>query len=184
MEAINNNLSRHGKDWTPVEDAQLRKLRQTHTFAELGQMLGRTESGVKKRCYLLNLRKCNYGIVLTEQQEKLLKEYYPRMMNIPLAKLLGLSERTMRRRAKELGLEKAPNFRELNMVHIVEKIKRALQNTTKDFRKHQFRGGHSASKATEFKPGHRMTEAEKEKMRATRKRNKRLKELREKYYNN
>ena len=84
---------------------------------------------------------------------KLLRDYFPTMTNYSLAKLIGVSHRTMIRKARELGLEKADDFMEINRKSISESISAGV-------RRHgpqptHFQKGVRANPDGEFKPGHR-----------------------------
>ena len=61
------------------------------------------------------MNKYNKGrnpIEWTPQMLKMLRDYFPIMMNEPLAKMLKISLRTLERKARELGLRKPDDYRQ------------------------------------------------------------------------
>ena len=86
---------------------------------------------------------------------KLLADYFPTMFNKPLARWIGVSERTLIRKARELGLNKADGFLETRRADIQELAADALR---RGYRSGRIQGGfpkgvHS-NPAGEFKKGH------------------------------
>lgn len=51
-----------------------------------------------------------YGIYWTPNMISILKRYYPNSPNREVCEMLGVSERTMSRKAKELGLSKSKEY--------------------------------------------------------------------------
>lgn len=84
-----------------------------------------------------------------------LRRHYATTFNEELAQCLGVSPRTMIRKARELGLVKDPEWlrriwdERRHMAHAVSKRK-GYPGT--------YRKGERASPNTEFKPGHRLTD--------------------------
>lgn len=103
----------------------------------------------------LGLKKQHYGILWTPQMLKLLTDFYPIMFNAPLSKWIGVSFRSLIRKARELGLEKEPGFLEKRRRDIQalasEGLRRSGHVSTR------FKKGERANPASEFKPGHRLT---------------------------
>lgn len=83
-----------------------------------------------------------------------LRRRYPTTLNEELAVFLGVSTRTMIRKARELGLEKNPVWlsaiwdERRKIAHIVHRCKGYPGS---------FQKGQRANPAGEFKPGHRLT---------------------------
>ena len=93
-----------------MEDQILRNEWSRHTIEEVAGMLGRSYQATAVRASKIGLKKDHYGIIWTPEQLKLLREYFPTVFNRPLATMLGVSLRTMIRKARELGIEKRPGF--------------------------------------------------------------------------
>lgn len=87
------------------------------------------------------------------------------MTNLSLSSLIGVSMRTLTRKASELGLEKAPYFLEINARTISERISSALKR--KGNFGTQFVKGARSNPEGEFKPGHKESPETKEKRRAS-----------------
>lgn len=68
--------------------------------------------------------------------------------------MVGVSRRTLTRKAKELGLKKREDFRELKKDAIRQKQSDALKKVECATR---FKKGHHASPATEFKKGQKLS---------------------------
>lgn len=89
----------------------------------------------------------------TPKQIKLLKDFFPIMFNKPLAKWIGVSQRTMIRKARELGIEKEENFLDTRRDDINALLSEALKKAP-DTNGTRFKKGIHASRGTEFKKGH------------------------------
>ena len=89
-----------------------------------------------------------------------LRRHYPTTLNEELAGCLGVSQRTMIRKARELGLEKDPEWlrdvwdERRKLAHIIIKRKGYPGGFVK---------GQRANPAGEFKPGHKPTEEQRAK---------------------
>ena len=70
-----------------------------------------------------------------------------------LSRLVGVSQRTMIRKARELGLEKADDFMEINRKSISESISAGVRRYGPQ--PTHFRKGERANPDGEFRPGHR-----------------------------
>ena len=79
-----------------------------------------------------------------------LQAEYPVRYNRDLARDLGVSLRTLIRKARERGLEKEPGFLEKRLDEIERMAKRAAANAPRPYMK----GRHNNLK-NEFKPGHK-----------------------------
>lgn len=143
-------------DWTWKEIDFLRTNYSKMTNAELARKLGRTYGAVITRAYRMGLKKKNGNKLIewTPQKLKLLTDFFPIMFNDALAKWLGVSIRTVTRKARELGLKKREDFRELKKDAIRQKQSAALKKVECATR---FRRGEHPSLATEFKKGHRQS---------------------------
>ena len=115
-------------------------------------------------------------IVWTEQRISLLRTYYPTMFNHALAKWIGCSQRTLERKAKELGIRKVDNFNEVRAYDISKLLSAAVKKASADGRLVAPQKGVRPMPEHEFKPGHKFSEeieeARKEKIRTTYRRNK------------
>ena len=139
-----------GEEWTWKDLDFLRSNYDGMTNAELARRLGRTYGAVITKAYNLGLKKKmgNKLIEWTPQRLKLLTDFFPIMFNDALAKWLGISIRTLTRKARELGLKKRDNFHELKKDKIRERQSEALKKVECATR---FKKGQHASPATEFK---------------------------------
>lgn len=145
-----------GEEWTWKEIDFLRTNYSKMTNAELAGKLGRTYGAVITRAYKMGLKKKNGNKLIewTPQKLKLLTDFFPIMFNDALAKWLGVSIRTVTRKARELGLKKKDNFHELKKDKIRERQREALKKVECATR---FKKGHHASPATEFKKGQKLS---------------------------
>lgn len=75
------------------------------------------------------------------------------MFNRHLAKWLGVSVRTLIRKARELGLEKKPGFLEERKRDIQRMAGEAIRRS--DYHNTRFKKGVHYNPAGEFKPGHK-----------------------------
>jgi len=119
---------------------------------EMAKMLGRSYQATAVKASKLGLKKDHYGIVWTEEQLKLLRTYFPIMFNRPLAQWIGVSMRTLIRKARELGLEKKPGFLEERRRDIQRLAGEAIRLS--DNKSTRFKKGVRNNPAGEFKPGH------------------------------
>lgn len=117
-------------------------------------------------------------IVWTKDKLFLIRTYFPTMFNKPLAKWIGCSERTLIRKARELGLEKVENFNEVRAYDISRLLSEKVKKAYADGRLVAPPKGVRPMPEHEFKPGHKFSEeieeARKEKIRKTYRRNKLL----------
>lgn len=144
------------KDWTWKEMDFLRLNYDKMTNAELARKLGRTYGAVITKAYHMGLKKKNGNKLIewTPQKLKLLTDFFPIMFNDALAKWLGVSRRTLTRKAKELGLKKREDFYDLKRDVWVERQREGLRKVECATR---FKKGVHASPATEFKKGQRQS---------------------------
>ena len=122
---------------------------------EVAAMLGRTVRATFVKAYHLGLKKSHFGITWTPQMLKLLKDFFPIMFNKPLAAWIGVSERSLIRKARELGLEKRPGFLDDRREDIVELAREGLKRAHREGRlKTTFKKGERNNPSGEFKKGH------------------------------
>lgn len=143
-------------NWTWKEIDFLRINYSKMTNAELARKLGRTYGAVITKAYNLGLKKKNGNKLIewTPQKLKLLTDFFPIMFNDALAKWLGVSRRTLTRKARELGLKKRDDFYQLKKDVWVERQREALKKVECATR---FKRGEHASQATEFKKGQKLS---------------------------
>ena len=153
------------RPWTYNDEWILRHEFPRRRTEEVAKMLRRTQNAVICKAHLLGLKKRSYGIVWTDGMIELLKTYFPTMTNLSLSRLIGVSVRTLNRKAAELGLQKAPDFLEINARTISERISSALKR--KGNFGTQFVKGVRSNPEGEFKPGHKESPETKEKRRAS-----------------
>ena len=156
-------------DWTRKEIDFLRTNYSKMTNAELARKLGRTYGAVTTRAYMMGLKKKNGSKLIewTPEKLKLLTDFFPIMFNDALAKWLGVSRRTLTRKAKELGLKKREDFYDLKRDVWVERQREGLRKVECASR---IKKGQRLSPATEFKKGHRQSPETLAKKAETRKR--------------
>lgn len=144
-------------EWTPKELDTLRREFPKRSNDEMAKLLPKRSRGaIIQKAHKLGVKKQRYGIEWTPQMLKLLHMFFPTMFNDALAKWLGVSPRTLIRKARELGLEKEPGF--------LEKRKDDIQRKAGDARRQRgdregtwFKKGIRHNPAGEFKPGHKET---------------------------
>lgn len=141
------------KSWTLMEDQIIRSEWARRPADEVAAMVGRSIKAVQIRASKLGVKKDHYGIVWTPDQLKLLRDYFPTMFNKPLAKWIGVSLRTMIRKARELGLEKKPGFLDERRRDIQALASAALKKSTNTSTR--FKKGMRNNPAGEFKPGYK-----------------------------
>lgn len=134
---------------------------------ELAKRLKRTPGAVQTRAYLLGLKKEKVTL-WTPQRVKMLTDFFGIMFNKDLALWLGMSERTLKRKARELGLKKGESFYKRKKTVMLQRQSEGLKKIECATR---FKKGHRASPATEFKKGYKPSAEIIAKRRETRKRN-------------
>lgn len=108
----------------------------------------------------------------TPDKLKVLRDYYPTMLNHSLVMWLKCSERTLQRKAKSLGIQKVDNFHELRSDEISNRLSDAVKKAYSEGRMvSQFQRGIRNNPEGEFQPGFKFTgeieEARKDKIRRT-----------------
>lgn len=162
-------------NWTWKEIDFLRTNYSKMTNAELARKLGRTYGAVIMRAYKMGLKKKNGNKLIewTPQKLKLLTDFFPTMFNDALAKWLGVSRRTLTRKARELGLKKRDDFYQLKRDVWVERQREGLRKVECSTR---IKKGQHLSPATEFKKGSRISQESIAKRKETRMRTMKRKE--------
>lgn len=97
------------RNWTYKELDILRLNYGRMSDEELAKKLKRTPGAVQTRANLIGIQKPKEEF-WTPQKIKLLTDFYDLMFNRNLALWLGVNERTLRRKANELGLKKSEAF--------------------------------------------------------------------------
>ena len=139
--------------WTILDEQRLRNEWNRRTIEEVAKLLGRSYHATAVKASKMGLKKDHYGIVWTDEQIKLLRSFFPTMFNRHLAKWLGVSVRTLIRKARELGLEKKPGFLEERKRDIQRMAGEAIRRS--DHHNTRFKKGVHYNPAGEFKPGHK-----------------------------
>ncbi len=98
----------------------------------------------------------------TKKKDDKLRELFSYEFNDDVAKALKVSPRSVTRRARELGLEKAPDFREVKADELSRRLKKGIKNGKPSPTK--FKKGKELT-GQPFKKGHRLT-AEQERKRS------------------
>lgn len=136
--------------WTYKELDQLRHEYPVRRAEDIANDLGRNIRSVYKKAYSLGLKKSSYGIVWTPHMITMLKALFAITFNKSLAVCLGVTKRTLIRKARELGLEKEPDFIRKRQKEINAKISESAKRSTKTSTR--FKKGFVP--ANTFKPGH------------------------------
>lgn len=100
-------------------------------------------------------------IVWTEEMIQKLRDEFPVRITIDICKEIGVSLRSAIRKARELGLDKAPGFLEERRQEIQRRARNGLKKTSKTGGR--FKKGQHACPEHEFKPGHKESEESKRK---------------------
>ena len=154
------------KNWSFKELDILRREYATTSAESLNKRLGRSAGAIEQKASKMGLKKKHHGIEWTPQMIKILKDFFPTMFNGALASWLRVSKRTLNRKAKELGLEKAADFREKREKDIQRMAGEAIRRKG-DVRGTWFKKGIRNNPAGEFKKGHQESEETKAKRIAT-----------------
>lgn len=149
--------------WTPLEIGILEDMFPTEKLSDIAKRLNRSEQAIQVRAYKMGLRRKidPHKIQWNPQMLKLLTTFFPTMFNKPLAKWIGVSQRTMIRKARELGLEKQEGFLDKRRKDINALASEALRK--KDSHPSHFRKGVRFNPDGEFKKGHKESEETKAK---------------------
>lgn len=159
--------SKRERDWSYKELDILRMNYGKMSDEELAKRLKRTPGAVQTRAYLLGLKKEKVTL-WTPQRVKMLTDFYGIMFNKDLALWLGMSERTLKRKARELGLKKGESFYRRKSAVIRQRQSESLKKAECSSR---IKKGERRSPDTEFKKGYKPSAEVIAKRRETRKRN-------------
>ena len=140
------------KEWTYRELDTLRREFPVKKTKDVAAMLGRSVEATSVMASKLGLKKVHYGIVWTPKMLKILVDFFPIMFDKALAKWIGVSPRTLIRKARELGLEKEPGFLERIRDDIKEMARQGLKRNVNV--SSRIRKGQHFNPAGEFKKGH------------------------------
>ena len=172
--------------WTPLEIGILEDMFPTEKLSDIAKRLNRTEHSIQVKAYKMGLRrKVNPCVIQwTPQMLKLITTFFPMMSNKPLAKWLGISISTLRRKARELGLHKKEDYIKKKHKEIGQLLSESHKNNEK-LKATQIKKGEHRGRETEFKKGQKMSPEMIAKRTATlleNKRRKKQKEIISKYY--
>lgn len=114
--------------WTTADDRIMRAEYPTKSTREIAKLLNRSVSSIYGRANDLGLskEKCANHTDWTPELIEKLKAEFPVRMTPELVREWGISLRTIIRKARELGINKADNFHELNQTKINELISKNL----------------------------------------------------------
>lgn len=122
------------KRWTKQEETQLRDLYATHSAKDLAVILGRSLHSVQIKIFHLGLSIKGYDhkrIKLNDDQKLWLKLNFPHMATVLCAMRLGISHRSVIRIARQMGLQKTPQFMKECQANTARKAKEShLKNGT------------------------------------------------------
>lgn len=103
------------------------------------------------------------SVFWSKQMEDELRRIFPRSFNAELCEYFGLSQRTILRKARQMGLQKDPEWQHQNCLHSARMAHIAAR--AKGYPGH-FKKGHPANEFS-FKKGHKESEEVKQKRVAT-----------------
>lgn len=144
------------KKWTQAEEDELRALYGTMTGPALAVRFGTSISSVYQKCSKLGLKKEQPNTIhLMPDQERWLKLNYPHMATEICALFLGISQSSVTRLARRLGLRKTEQFMKECLAHTAKCAKEShLKNGT-----YPAKGYYSPNLQKgapyRFKPGHK-----------------------------
>lgn len=143
------------RKWTNKDLGILRREFPKRPTPEVAKMLGRSVMAVATKASKEGLKKQELpGIKWTPQMLKILTDFFPIMFNRPLALWLQVSQRTMLRKARELGLEKQEGFLDKRRKDISRLAGEALRKIP-DRKNSRFKKGVHFNPDGEFKKGHK-----------------------------
>lgn len=98
--------------WTHEKTERLKAIFRNHTAKELAVIFGATERAIYQKCFYLGLKKGkdHARTRLSDSDKIWLRLNFPNMRNELCAMRLNISRRTVVRIARELGIEKSPQF--------------------------------------------------------------------------
>ena len=145
--------------WTDAMDAELRRLYPTATSPELARRFGVTTGAVRQHLLRIGLRRKEQPgkIHLTLEQTLWLRRNFPGMATAICALYLGVSESSVKRIARSMGLQKTAQFMREAQAHAARRAREShLRNGT-----YPAKGWYSPNlqkgTAYRFKPKQRLT---------------------------
>lgn len=120
------------RKWTEAMDAELRRLYPTTTAPELAQRFGVTPNTLRQHALRIGLRKKQPGkIHLTLEQQMWMRRNFPGMATAICALYLGVSESSVVRLARRMGLRKTEQFMREAQAHAARRAREShLRNGT------------------------------------------------------
>lgn len=120
------------KRWTKAEVKELRELYGSQTAEALALRFGTSRLAIYEKCNRMGLRKDQPSkIHLSREQELWLKRNYPHMANKICALFLDISQSSVIRHARRLGLVKTEQFMKECISYTVRKAREShLKNGT------------------------------------------------------
>ena len=119
--------------WTDEMDAELRRLYPTTTAPGLARHFGVTTGAVRQRLRRIGLRRKEQPgkIHLTLEQQMWMRRNFPGMANSICALYLGVSESSVVRLARHMGLRKTEQFMREAQAHAARRAREShLRNGT------------------------------------------------------
>ncbi len=142
--------------WTKAEEAELRSLYASHTAEELAARFGTTKTAHNQTSFKQRQKKePPHKIRLTPSQELWLRNNYPHISTAVCALILGVSHRTVSRRARALGLSKTETYRREAHAHGVELARQTALRNGSYPPKGYYSPNLQKGEAYRFKPGHK-----------------------------
>lgn len=143
------------REWTCGEISILYRDYPMKDTEEVAKRLKRSKQAVLVKAHLLGIKKKKpAGVEWTPQMISTLGHFFPTMFNRYLAQWLGVSLRTLIRKARELGLEKEEGFLDKKREKINELAGEALR-ARGDVDGTWFKKGVRNNPSGEFKKGHK-----------------------------
>jgi hypothetical protein len=99
------------RKWTATELDILRSQYKKRPLKETVFLLGRTKAAASNMVCRLGLKKGKFKIDWPEWKIQMLRDYYPNTNTLTLAEWLGVSHKTVKNKAKELGIVKTGSRR-------------------------------------------------------------------------
>lgn len=99
------------RKWTAAELELLRKQYKKRPLKDTVILLNRTKAAANHMACRLGLKKGNFKIDWPDWKIQMLRDYYPNTNTNTLAEWLGVSHKTIKNKAKELGIVKTGSRR-------------------------------------------------------------------------
>lgn len=113
------------RKWTDEMDGELRRLYTTTTAPELARRFGVTPGTLRQHALRIGLRRKEQPgkIHLTLEQQMWMRRNYPDMANAICALYLGVSESSVVRLARRMGLQKTAQFMREAQAHAARRAR-------------------------------------------------------------